>query len=245
MIGTWVDDSRYGKQVKVSEARPLPPTDVESVTTYLRRIKHVGGKRAAKLIERYGAAQVLDAIDDDPHAAFARGGDAPGLDRRGDGVVGADARLAAAAPAAGAARPRVSGPADPGDLRGLRASVVAERPYELTSVFGVGFLTADRIARGLGSPGGSTQRARAPPSCMCCPRPSAAAARACRSTCCWRRSTELLGSAPEPEPDRRACPRRRPDPRGPVDLPPPDGRARGRARLPRRGAGRRRPERAR
>ena len=26
-IGTWVDDSRYGKQVKVSEARPLPPTD--------------------------------------------------------------------------------------------------------------------------------------------------------------------------------------------------------------------------
>ena len=25
VIGTWVDDSRYGKQVKVSEARPAAP----------------------------------------------------------------------------------------------------------------------------------------------------------------------------------------------------------------------------
>ena len=27
VIGTWVDDSRYGLQVKVTEARPLPPAD--------------------------------------------------------------------------------------------------------------------------------------------------------------------------------------------------------------------------
>ena len=25
VTGTWVDDSRYGRQVKVTEARPLPP----------------------------------------------------------------------------------------------------------------------------------------------------------------------------------------------------------------------------
>src|SRR5215471_320079 len=77
VIGTWVDDSRYGLQVKVSEARPLPPSDVEALVTYLRRVKHVGTKRAAKLIERYGEDAVLDAIDGDPEAAFASAGLSP------------------------------------------------------------------------------------------------------------------------------------------------------------------------
>src|SRR5204863_5487438 len=39
--------------------------------------------------------------------------------------------------------------------------VVAERPYELTAVFGVGFLIADRIARGAGRPSDDPERARA------------------------------------------------------------------------------------
>ncbi len=161
IIGTWVDDSRYGKQVKVSQARPLTPTDVESVTTYLRRIKHVGAKRAAKLVELYGAAQALDAIDDDPHAAFAAVG------MRRDSIAEAIAswermrasrRLHLLLAPHGLAYlvPRIQ------DTYGDFAHrVVSERPYELTSVFGVGFLTADRIARGLGSPGGGTERARA------------------------------------------------------------------------------------
>src|ERR1700736_2848789 len=44
--GRWVEDSRYGPQVKVAQAIPLPPADVESLTFYLKRIKHVGVKRA-------------------------------------------------------------------------------------------------------------------------------------------------------------------------------------------------------
>ena len=32
IVGTWVDDSRYGLQVKVSEAHPLPPVDAETVS---------------------------------------------------------------------------------------------------------------------------------------------------------------------------------------------------------------------
>jgi exodeoxyribonuclease V alpha subunit len=39
--------------------------------------------------------------------------------------------------------------------------VVLERPYELTSVFGVGFALADRIARGVGCPPEDPQRLRA------------------------------------------------------------------------------------
>src|ERR1700722_20848193 len=49
IIGTWVDDSRYGRQVKVSEAVPLPPDDPQALVGYLRRVKHVGSKRAADL----------------------------------------------------------------------------------------------------------------------------------------------------------------------------------------------------
>jgi exodeoxyribonuclease V alpha subunit len=161
VIGTWVDDSRFGKQVKVSEARPLAPTDMNSVITYLRRIKHVGARRAAKLVECFGAAQVLDAIDDDPHAAFASAG------MRRDAIAEAIASWEGMR-----ASRRLHLLLAPHGLAYLVARiqdaygdfahrVVSERPYELTSVFGVGFVTADRIARGLGRPGGDRERARA------------------------------------------------------------------------------------
>ena len=49
VTGTWVDDSRYGVQVKVAEAHPLPPTDAAALATLLMRVKHVGATRAARL----------------------------------------------------------------------------------------------------------------------------------------------------------------------------------------------------
>src|SRR5947199_6519498 len=70
VVGTWVDDSRYGLQVKVSEARPLPPTDSETLVAYLCRVKHIGEKRATTLLRRFGTEHLLDAIDRDPVAAF-------------------------------------------------------------------------------------------------------------------------------------------------------------------------------
>ncbi|HET9721281.1 MAG TPA: hypothetical protein VFP55_14465, partial [Solirubrobacteraceae bacterium] len=33
VLGTWVTDSRYGPQVKVSEARPLPPADTAALVS--------------------------------------------------------------------------------------------------------------------------------------------------------------------------------------------------------------------
>src|SRR5579875_4004080 len=74
ILGEWVHDSRYGRQVKVSEAHPLAPDDPETVAGYLRRVKHVGARRASALIERFGAAEVLDRVDADPIAAFAEVG---------------------------------------------------------------------------------------------------------------------------------------------------------------------------
>jgi exodeoxyribonuclease V alpha subunit len=161
VVGTWVQDRRYGPQVKVTEARPLPPSDAPTVIAYLCRVKHVGVKRATWLIERYGTATVFDAIDEGPHVAFA----AAGIRR---GSVAEATRsweqlrvtrrlhllLAPHGLAYLASRLR--------ETYGDSAHrVVSERPYELTSVFGVGFRIADQIAQRLGGSPESPDRTRA------------------------------------------------------------------------------------
>ena len=161
VIGTWVTDSRYGPQVKVTEARPLPPTDVPALIAYLCRVKHVGAKRATWLIERYGTATVFDAIDDDPHAAFSAAGIRRGAvaeATRSWEQLRVTRRLHLLLAPHGltylASRIR--------ETYGDQAHrIVSERPYELTSVFGVGFRTADQIARRLGVDLDSPDRRRA------------------------------------------------------------------------------------
>jgi exodeoxyribonuclease V alpha subunit len=159
--GSWVDDSRYGLQVKVAQAIPLPPVDDEALAIYLQRVKHVGVKRAAKLIDRFGASHVLDVIDADPHRALA----AAGL--RGDALRGAQdswERLRATR--------KLHLLLAPHGLAYLVGRIhetygdsahraVSEHPYELTSLFGVGFALADRIARGTGRPDDDPERLRA------------------------------------------------------------------------------------
>jgi len=163
VVGSWVQDSRFGMQVKVSEAQPLPPTDADAdaVIAYLHKVKHIGAKRAASLVDRFGPAGVFDAIDEDPHATFR----AAGL--RGAAVAEAihswerlrvTRRLHLLLAPHGLAylAPRIRDTYGDGAHR-----IVSEQPYELTSVFSVGFVTADRIARLLGIPADSPQRTRA------------------------------------------------------------------------------------
>jgi exodeoxyribonuclease V alpha subunit len=161
VIGTWVDDSRYGPQIKVTEAHPLPPADAESLKVLLMRVKHVGPKRAERLVERFGADGVLDAVDGDPVRAFA----AAGL-RRVRAQEAADSweslratrqlHMLLAPHGLAYLATRIYNEYGPSAHR-----VVRDQPYELTSVFGVGFQTADRIARGIGLPASSPERARA------------------------------------------------------------------------------------
>ena len=148
VVGTWVDDSRYGPQVKVTEATPLPPADAEALVAYLRRVKHVGRKRAARLVERHGAAAVLERSTAIPEAAFAA-----------VGVTRARAREAAESWNALRVTRQLHlllaphGLGVPGRARARRSTAPPptasspSSPYELTSVFGVGFAIADRIAR--------------------------------------------------------------------------------------------------
>src|SRR5579875_583746 len=147
ILGEWVTDSRYGRQVKVSEAHPLAPDDPETVAGYLRRVKYVGARRAERLIERFGAAEVLDRVDEDPAAAFAE-----------VGLRAGRAQEAAASWRSIRVTRRLHLLLAPHGLAYLAGRIhdhygseahelIAANPYELTSVFGVGFAIADRIAR--------------------------------------------------------------------------------------------------
>ncbi len=161
ILGAWVDDSRYGPQVKVAQARPLPPQDLETLVGYLRRIKHIGAKRAVELVDRFGPAEVLDAIDRDPPAAFA----AVGLSRhRAEEAAGSWQGLRVTR--------RLHLLLAPHGLAYLAGRIhehygrdayalLSGDPYALTSVFGVGFVVADRIAHATGAAADPAQRERA------------------------------------------------------------------------------------
>ncbi len=160
VTGAWVRDPRYGPQVRVREARPLAPTDAGALVAYLRRVRHVGPRRAAALHDRYGDG-VLDAIDADPRRAFERAGLSPARAReaaRSWDALRATRGLHLLLAPHGLAHLAGRIHRHYGD-RAYR--IVAERPYELTAVFGVGFATADAIARGVGVPASSPARARA------------------------------------------------------------------------------------
>jgi exodeoxyribonuclease V alpha subunit len=161
VTGTWVDDSRYGIQVKAAEAHPVAPTDTTSLTTLLLKVKHVGVARAAKLLDRHGASGLLDAIDEDPRGALSAAG-LHGV-RLAEAVrswdelrVTRQLHLLLAPHGLAYLAARIHN-----EYGASAHRVVAKRPYELTSVFGVGFHLADRIARAAGIPPDSPARARA------------------------------------------------------------------------------------
>ncbi|HSC02439.1 MAG TPA: helix-hairpin-helix domain-containing protein, partial [Solirubrobacteraceae bacterium] len=163
VIGSWVQDSRYGRQVKVTQASPLPPseTDAEAVLAYLVRVRHVGAKRAGRLLDRFGPANTFDAIDEDPHATFAaagiRGAALAEATRSWERLrVTRRLHLLLAPHGLAYLASRIRETYGDGAHR-----IVSERPYELTSIFGVGFLTADRIARSLGAATTGPERTRA------------------------------------------------------------------------------------
>jgi len=160
IAGTWHDDKRFGMQVKVRVAESVPPSGEEALIAYLKRVKHIGGGRAARLLERYGD-DVLLAIDEDPARAFRAAGLNPKrvneAIRSWNGLRSTRALHLLLAPHGLAwLVPRIA--AEYGD----RAhDVVRSRPYELTSLFGVGFTIADTIARAAGVPRDSAGRTRA------------------------------------------------------------------------------------
>lgn len=161
VVGHWEETERYGRQLRAEAAYEVDPADADGAMAYLVTIPHIGRRRAERLVEMHGDV-VFEAIDDDPEGAFLA---LPG--------VGAKA----AQRAADAWRERRAGrelfallaPHGLGWLTetlrrryGADAmAVVRTDPYRLTEEHGVGFATADALARAHGVAADSPSRARA------------------------------------------------------------------------------------
>jgi exodeoxyribonuclease V alpha subunit len=197
ITGVWHEDRRFGMQVKVAVAEPLAPSGDAALTAYLKRVKHIGSGRADKLLQRFGE-DVLEAIDRDPRAAFRAVGLSPKrageASKSWNGLRSTRALHLLLAPHGLAwLVPRIA------KQYGERAhQVVGERPYDLTSVFGVGFRIADTIARSSGVSPDSPARTRAGVLHVL------AEAEQSGSTCLpiaalSGNAAEVLGSTPSPE----------------------------------------------
>jgi exodeoxyribonuclease V alpha subunit len=152
--GGWRCHPRHGWQFEVRRVRILEPVSDRAVRAYLESVKHVGSRAAATLVERYGAGDVLAAIDRDPERIL-RG--VPGIGpRRLPGAVSSwrdqrelrELRLfldthGVDAAAAG----RIARHFGAGSIARLQ-----REPYAICELDGIGFATADALAQALDTP---------------------------------------------------------------------------------------------
>ncbi len=164
LSGTWVRDSRYGKQFKLENYQIVKPNTLNGIERYLGSglIKGIGPAYAARIVERFGL-KTLDILENDPD----RLREVAGLGRtrverfkkawqeqkeihrimvflQGHGISATYAVKIF-------------------KTYGRKAlAVVKKNPYQLTEdIWGVGFRIADSIALSLGVPANDPRRARA------------------------------------------------------------------------------------
>jgi exodeoxyribonuclease V alpha subunit len=149
--GAWQTHPQHGPRFRVERTRVLPPSGEEGLLGFLTAVKGIGIRGARWLVERHGA-DVLEVVDADPRARL---GEVPGIGR---------ARLGAAVASWEALRGQraarvfledhgVPGPAASRILRALgdgALQAIQADPYGLVRVEGIGFQTADALARALG-----------------------------------------------------------------------------------------------
>jgi exodeoxyribonuclease V alpha subunit len=159
--GRWVEHPEHGRQFEVERYRTVLPATVEGIRRYLGSglIKGVGPVTAKRIVETFGV-ETLDVIDHAPE----RLREVPGL---GPKRV---ARIAQAWEEQQQIKQIMLFLQDLQIAPGLAVriykqygdqalAVVRATPYRLADdVYGIGFLTADRIARSVGIPHDSPQR---------------------------------------------------------------------------------------
>jgi exodeoxyribonuclease V alpha subunit len=150
--GTWREHPRFGRQVHVEQVRVGPPAGEDAILALLATVKHLGPAGAAFLFERHGP-DVLEIIDRDPGARLR---EVPGIGRARlraavaswqEQAGGRALRLLLAehdVPAAVAAKVHTA-------LGGGALALLQEDPYALARIDGIGFATADAVARALGT----------------------------------------------------------------------------------------------
>ncbi len=162
--GNWVIDKNHGRQFKAGQLRCLPPTTSEGIERYLASgmVKGIGPVYAEKLVKKFGEG-IFEIIEEHPACLEAVEGIGPGRRRRitqawSDQKVIREIMLFLHSHGVGTRRAtRIY------KTYGTHAiSQVRDNPYRLTrDIPGIGFKTADQIARNVGISKESALRARA------------------------------------------------------------------------------------
>lgn len=149
--GQWVNDNRFGRQFKVETALVEEPRTLRGLERYLAAaVEGVGPELARRIVETFGL-DALDVLERAPERLT----EVPGVgEKTKEKVIAAWERDAAGRALEVALRAHGLGPAVCRRIArhfGKDALAVVQRqPYRLVEVKGIGFRTADQIARGGG-----------------------------------------------------------------------------------------------
>jgi exodeoxyribonuclease V alpha subunit len=161
VVGRWAEHDRYGLQVQAEAAYELDPDDADGALKYLTTISRIGKRRAKQLVDRHGATVLAD-IDADPESAF---GSLPRMSAASAKAAAEswrerralrDLYVLLAPHGAGWLAAPLHERHGPGAVGMVRSD-----PYRLTEEHGIGFETADAIARAHGVADDSPSRYRA------------------------------------------------------------------------------------
>jgi exodeoxyribonuclease V alpha subunit len=164
LTGSWIQDPKYGRQLRVASYATVVPATVAGIEKYLGSglIRGIGKGLAARLVQSFGLA-TLDVIEGQPERLRE--------------VEGIGPQRSAAILRAWAEQREIKevmvflqshGVSTQYAIKiykvyGARAvTLVRENPYRLaTDIYGIGFKTADKIAAALGIPKDAPQRIEA------------------------------------------------------------------------------------
>lgn len=164
LSGQWVEHPRYGRQFEVESYLHVEPSTLDGLRRFLGsgKIRGLGPKRAEQIVEAFGL-RTLEVLDSEPELLRQVRGIGPTtLERireswgqyRGIQQIMVFLTAHGVSPNIAVKVFRRYGPGS--------VEVVRSNPYRLAEeIFGVGFLTADRIARQLGIPEDAFERLEA------------------------------------------------------------------------------------
>ncbi len=164
MEGRWGSHPQYGRQFTVENYTTVLPATVQGIRRYLGSglIKGIGPRIADRIVDHFGL-DTLDVIEGEPKRLI----EVPGLGPKRTGLIGAAWEEQKAIKEVMVFLQGV-GVSTSIAVRIYKKygdasiSVVRNRPYRLAAdVWGIGFLTADRIAQAVGIPHDSRERVKA------------------------------------------------------------------------------------
>ncbi|MGW0772346.1 SF1B family DNA helicase RecD2 [Streptomyces sp. NPDC002835] len=164
MEGRWGSHPQYGKQFTVENYTTVLPATVQGIRRYLGSglIKGIGPKIAERIVDHFGTG-TLDVIEQEPKRLI----EVPGLGPKRSRMIGAAWEEQKAIKEVMVFLQGVGVSTSIAvriykKYEDASISVVKNQPYRLAAdVWGIGFLTADRIAQAVGIPHDSPERVKA------------------------------------------------------------------------------------